>query len=224
MRFSGTFGGQRSSQDIRRTMAFRIIDMTALPRTESVWAYPRPPIVVPDEREVVVEFRGITLARTTKAVRVLETSHPPTFYIPIADVDISCLQRSSMTTHCEFKGRAAVLEHRRGRQYLSRRRVELSGSEQWVRSTPGNDRLLSGEGRSMHRRRGDRATTTRRLLWRLDHLGDRGPLQGLTRNGLLVITRCPRVVVSEAMRPIPQRQGFRPRFAELRSDAADRHR
>ncbi len=107
MRFSGAFTGQRSSQDIRLAMAFRIIDMTALPRTESVWAYPRPPIIVPDEREVVVEFRGITLARTTNAVRVLETSHPPTFYIPIADVDISCLQRSSMTTHCEFKGRAA---------------------------------------------------------------------------------------------------------------------
>jgi uncharacterized protein (DUF427 family) len=78
--------------------------MAAFPRIESVWAYPRPPIVVPDEREVIVIVRDITVASTTRAVRVLETSHPPTFYIPFVDVDVSLLRESSMRTHCEFKG------------------------------------------------------------------------------------------------------------------------
>lgn len=50
---------------------------------ESVWDYPRPPSVEPRPERVVVRFGGQVIADTTVAVRVLETSHPPTYYLPI---------------------------------------------------------------------------------------------------------------------------------------------
>lgn len=78
------------------------------PGQESVWDYPRPPALVPDDRHVVVEAPdGTVLADTHEAVRVLETSHPPSFYLPPADVDTARLVRqSSPRTVCEFKGAA----------------------------------------------------------------------------------------------------------------------
>ena len=74
---------------------------------ESVWSYPRPPIVVSDDREVVIEHGGVVIVRTTEAVRVLETSHPPTFYVPADAVAGGVLIRSRVRTHCEFKGTAS---------------------------------------------------------------------------------------------------------------------
>ncbi|MFJ6636526.1 DUF427 domain-containing protein [Streptomyces sp. NPDC091376] len=73
-------------------------------RSESVWDYPRPPRVEPDERHVVVTFSGVLIADTRRALRVLETSHPPTFYIPVEDVRQETLHRSKFRTRCEWKG------------------------------------------------------------------------------------------------------------------------
>ncbi len=73
---------------------------------ESVWDYPRPPAIVPDEREVVVSFRGIEIARTTRAVRICETASPPTFYLPAPDVAAVYLRRSDGQSFCEWKGQA----------------------------------------------------------------------------------------------------------------------
>jgi len=73
---------------------------------ESVWDYPRPPAVRADDRAIRVTYGEQTIAESTRAVRVLETSHPPVFYIPIADVDTSLLRRNDRSTFCEFKGRA----------------------------------------------------------------------------------------------------------------------
>ncbi|HSJ70890.1 MAG TPA: DUF427 domain-containing protein [Acidimicrobiia bacterium] len=75
--------------------------------TESVWGYPRPPIVVSDDREIVIEHGGVVIVRTTEAVRVLETSHPPTFYVPADAVKGAVLVPSRVRTHCEFKGVAS---------------------------------------------------------------------------------------------------------------------
>jgi uncharacterized protein (DUF427 family) len=74
------------------------------PGQESVWDYPRPPRLVPDEREVVVQWGGREIARTRAAIRLLETSHPPTFYVPRADIDISVIVRASGGSLCEWKG------------------------------------------------------------------------------------------------------------------------
>jgi uncharacterized protein (DUF427 family) len=76
------------------------------PGQESVWDYPRPPVIVPDERRVRVLAGGVTLADSRRAIRVLETASPPTFYLPPADVRTDLLVPTAMATFCEWKGRA----------------------------------------------------------------------------------------------------------------------
>jgi len=76
------------------------------PSQESVWDYPRPPIVEPTSRHIEVVFAGKVIADTTRALRVLETSHPPTYYIPLEDVVEGSLAPSGRATYCEFKGEA----------------------------------------------------------------------------------------------------------------------
>ncbi len=73
---------------------------------ESVWDYPRPPRVEASQRLVRVEFAGEVLAETMRARRVLETSHPPVYYIPPEDVRREFLRPNRRRTHCEFKGEA----------------------------------------------------------------------------------------------------------------------
>ena len=77
---------------------------------ESVWDYPRPPRVEPCSDRVVVRFNGQVLADTVGSFRVLETSHPPGFYLPIADFLPGSLQPTRRRTVCEFKGVAAYLD------------------------------------------------------------------------------------------------------------------
>ncbi len=71
---------------------------------ESVWDYPRPPRIEPSTRRVRVIFNGEIVAETTHAVRILETSHPPAYYIPSEDIRIEWLDRTQHTSYCEFKG------------------------------------------------------------------------------------------------------------------------
>jgi uncharacterized protein (DUF427 family) len=78
---------------------------------ERVWDYPRPPRVEPFCRPVRVELGGEVLAESTAALRVLETSHPPTIYLPPGDVRPGVLTPSrARTTWCEFKGVARYLD------------------------------------------------------------------------------------------------------------------
>ncbi|HET9102671.1 MAG TPA: DUF427 domain-containing protein [Solirubrobacteraceae bacterium] len=78
---------------------------------ESVWDYPRPPAVQPCEARVRVQLGGETLADSRHAFRVLETSHPPTIYVPPCDVAMERLGPSAhQPTFCEFKGRAHYLD------------------------------------------------------------------------------------------------------------------
>ena len=76
-----------------------------------MWDYPRPPAVRPCDRRVRVEWAGEVLADSTHALRVLEASHPPTIYIPPADVRLSLLTESDAgPTWCEFKGQRGILD------------------------------------------------------------------------------------------------------------------
>lgn len=77
------------------------------PGQESVWDYPRPPRVEPTARHIKVVFGGLVLAETRAAHRVLETSHPPVYYIPPADIQMQYLTRTANSSFCEFKGSAA---------------------------------------------------------------------------------------------------------------------
>jgi len=71
---------------------------------ESVWDYPRPPRLEEVPQRLRVVFNGETVADTVKAYRVLETSSPPTYYIPPADVSMQYLSPARLRTHCEWKG------------------------------------------------------------------------------------------------------------------------
>jgi uncharacterized protein (DUF427 family) len=78
---------------------------------ERVWDFPRPPAVEPLTRRVRVELGGEVLADSTAALRVLETSHPPTIYVPPADVRTALLRPSAgRGTWCEYKGAARYLD------------------------------------------------------------------------------------------------------------------
>jgi uncharacterized protein (DUF427 family) len=80
--------------------------------TESVWDYPRPPRVEPVSAHISVVHNGETLVSTNKAVRVLETSHPPTYYLPIVDFADGVLVAVSGNSFCEFKGLASYFDMR----------------------------------------------------------------------------------------------------------------
>ncbi len=80
-----------------------------LPGQESVWSFPRPSIAQPVRNHLKIIYNGHVLAETTAAVRTIETSHPPTYYFPPADVDLSLLRESSSRSICEWKGQARYL-------------------------------------------------------------------------------------------------------------------
>lgn len=80
--------------------------MSPLGAKESVWDYPRPPRLEPSPRRIRVVFAGLTVVDSRCAHRVLETSHPPTWYMPPEDVRTDLLQPSARTSFCEWKGRA----------------------------------------------------------------------------------------------------------------------
>jgi uncharacterized protein (DUF427 family) len=73
---------------------------------ESVWDYPRPPRVEETARQVKVVFNGEVIADTRRARRVLETSHPPVYYIPTEDIRMEYLTKMDRYTWCEWKGQA----------------------------------------------------------------------------------------------------------------------
>ena len=78
-----------------------------MPGQESVWDYPRPPALEPSSRRLRIVHRGSTIADTVMALRTLETSHPPTWYLPPADIDMARLKPSARHgSVCEWKGRA----------------------------------------------------------------------------------------------------------------------
>jgi uncharacterized protein (DUF427 family) len=80
------------------------------PGQESVWDYPRPPLVVPDRRVVAVRFAKVLLAESSRTLRVLETASAPTFYLPPEDVRTDHLERSAAASICEWKGEAAYYD------------------------------------------------------------------------------------------------------------------
>jgi uncharacterized protein (DUF427 family) len=88
--------------------------------TESVWDYPRPPRLERSSEHVLVTHRGHTLVDTTRAIRILETSHPPTYYFHPDDVDSSFLEPVVGETVCEFKGRASYADIVVGSERLAR--------------------------------------------------------------------------------------------------------
>lgn len=78
-----------------------------LPGEESVWDYPRPPRLEETGKHIEIIFNGVKIADTHHAIRVLETSHPPVYYIPHEDVAFQFFTPTQRTSYCEFKGNAS---------------------------------------------------------------------------------------------------------------------
>lgn len=77
------------------------------PGQESVWDYPRPPRLERSPKQIKVVFKEVTIADSSNTYRVLETSHPPVYYIPLADVQMEYLEAVNLgRTFCEWKGLA----------------------------------------------------------------------------------------------------------------------
>ncbi|GAB3441153.1 DUF427 domain-containing protein [Phycicoccus ginsengisoli] len=84
--------------------------LPAGPGQESVWDYPRPPRVERSDQHVEVWLGGVRVADTTRSWRVLETSHPPTYYLPSDAFAPGALRPAEGSSWCEWKGRAAYLD------------------------------------------------------------------------------------------------------------------
>ena len=78
-------------------------------KKESVWDYPRPPRLEPCFAEIEIIF-GSMIAKTNSSYRVLETSHPPTFYLPRSAFKEDVLMPIHRKTHCEWKGEAEYFD------------------------------------------------------------------------------------------------------------------
>jgi uncharacterized protein (DUF427 family) len=81
-------------------------DPSLAPGQESVWRFPRPAVAEASERWIRIEHRGVLVADTRRAVRTLETSHPPSWYLPSDALSPGLLRRSERRSFCEWKGHA----------------------------------------------------------------------------------------------------------------------
>lgn len=107
------------------------------PGQESVWDYPRPPGLESVAERVRVILAGVTVADSTAALRVLETSHPPNYYLPAADVDARYLVASERRSFCEFKGLAHYWS------VIAGGRHELDAAWSYPEPSPGYELLTN---------------------------------------------------------------------------------
>jgi len=82
----------------------------ALPGQESVWAYPRPACAEATSRHLEIVHKGVVIADTRAAIRTLETSHPPSYYVPPTDIAMARLKRTARRSFCEWKGAAIYFD------------------------------------------------------------------------------------------------------------------
>lgn len=76
------------------------------PGQESVWDYPRPPRLEPSAKHIQIVFNGATIGDSRRAWRVLETSHPPVYYVPPDDLLMASFAPTTRRSFCEWKGQA----------------------------------------------------------------------------------------------------------------------
>lgn len=94
----------------KRTTKWRVARVDPGPGKESVWNYPRPPIVEKEKRRLEVWFAGVKVAETTEALRLLETGHAPTYYFPKRDVLRLHLRPTDRTRVDEWVGTANLFD------------------------------------------------------------------------------------------------------------------
>ena len=107
---------------------------------ESVWDYPRPPRLEESAELVEIELGGRTIARTTRSWRVLETSHPPTYYLPREAFAAGVLRETAGSSFCEWKGAASYFD------LVTEERVAPAGGWTYPEPTKGFAALLGAVG------------------------------------------------------------------------------
>lgn len=153
---------------------------------EEVWEYPRPPALEPCPRRVRIELGGVVVANSVAALRVLETSHPPTIYVPPGDIVPGALRPAAGSSFCEWKGSARYYDVAGGE------RVEARAA--WAYAAPVaryaalRDHVAFYPSRldALLARRRARAIPGGGLLRRVDHGRPPGPVQGRARDAGLV--------------------------------------
>lgn len=80
------------------------------PGQESVWDYPRPPALRRCVLPIEVVLGGDVVCRTSESWQVLETSHPPTYYLPRSAFVEGALRPAPGGSFCEWKGAARYLD------------------------------------------------------------------------------------------------------------------
>ena len=91
-------------------MHVRPVPEPIAPGQESVWDYPRPPALVASDEEIVVVLGGVEICETRTSWRVLETSHPPTYYLPQSAFLDGALRPVRDHSFCEWKGEASYVD------------------------------------------------------------------------------------------------------------------
>lgn len=122
----------------------------ASPGQESVWEYPRPPRLEPSSAHLLVVLGGVVVVDTRRALRVLETSHPPTYYLPLADAAEGSFRPAEGTSWCEWKGQAVYLDVVGGS-------TKAAGSA-WTYPTPSPAYAELGDHVALYPGRMDRCT------------------------------------------------------------------
>jgi uncharacterized protein (DUF427 family) len=77
---------------------------------ESVWDYPRPPRMENFNGNIVVKHAGKIIINTNRSFRILETSHPPVYYIPLSDEEKHFFVKNDSSSFCEWKGLASYYD------------------------------------------------------------------------------------------------------------------
>ena len=90
------------------------------PGQESVWDYPRPPRIEKSAKSIRVVFNNVVIAESGRTKRVLETSHPPVYYIPPEDVKLEHLHPTDGASSCEWKGLASYFAVKVGEREADR--------------------------------------------------------------------------------------------------------
>ena len=163
---------------------------------ESVWDYPRPPRIERVDSRVAITLGGEVIVDTDDVVRVLETSHPPVYYLPVTAFADGSLSPAPGSSFCEFKGAARYVSVSGG-EPESRRTAESVG---WYYPTPsagyglleGARRRLRRSDGLLHRRRRGGQPATGLVLRRLDNRERRGSVQGSSGHARLVSAHSPR--------------------------------
>lgn len=115
-----------------------------------MWDYPRPPAVEPTGELVEVLLAGVLVASTRAALRVLETSHPPTYYLPKTDFVEGVLHPTPGSTGCEWKGRADYFDIVAGAKTASRAAWHYPEPVRGFEMLRGHVALMPGQVDSCH--------------------------------------------------------------------------